>query len=213
MSASRMEVLETLAAGQITLDQAEELLRRGIHSEEPDQEDDEQAVGVRSRGNGEPTLDQLVAMRIHGVTPEFVREMHAAGLPRISSDQLVALRIHKVSADFVQEFMREMWDLGFPDPTPDQLVAARIHNLTAESVRKYLTEMRSLGFTALGLDEVIEMMANRIDTTFVTEMRALGLTNATSRQLVKLRRAGMDAEVLGLLKEVTSSVKEGQSDG
>lgn len=57
------------------------------------------------------------------------------------------------------------------------------------------------------------MMANRIDTAFVTEMRAMGLTNVTSRQLVKLRHAGIDAEVLGLLKEVSSSMEEGQSDG
>ena len=40
--------------------------------------------------------DQLVSLRIHEVTPAFVRDMAAAGHKRLTPEQLVALRIHGV---------------------------------------------------------------------------------------------------------------------
>jgi hypothetical protein len=35
-----------------------------------------------------------VRMRIHGVTPEFVREVKAAGFKNMSADELVEFSIH-----------------------------------------------------------------------------------------------------------------------
>lgn len=110
-----MEVLETLAAGQITVKQAEELLCQGIHSEEPGQENDELAVDTGSRGKGEATLDQLVAMRIHGVDRQFMQQMRDLGLSDLSLDKLVAMRIRGVSGGFVREMASE----GLTDLTAD----------------------------------------------------------------------------------------------
>ena len=69
--------------------------------------------------------DDLVAFRIHGVSPEFVRSMKEAGYAKISPDQLVAMRIHGVDASFVKE-VREH---GYKDPTIDDLIELRIHGL------------------------------------------------------------------------------------
>ena len=38
--------------------------------------------------------NQLVAFRIHGVTPEYIEQMSAAGYRDLSASQLVSLRIH-----------------------------------------------------------------------------------------------------------------------
>ena len=45
--------------------------------------------------------EQLIAFRIHGVTPEFVEGIASLGYTRISPDTLLALRIHDVTLEFL----------------------------------------------------------------------------------------------------------------
>jgi hypothetical protein len=37
--------------------------------------------------------EDLVSLRIHGVTAEYVQSLQRAGMPRMSADQLVRLRL------------------------------------------------------------------------------------------------------------------------
>ena len=39
---------------------------------------------------------KLVEMRIHGVSPEFIRDVHSAGFEDISLSKMVEFRIHGV---------------------------------------------------------------------------------------------------------------------
>jgi hypothetical protein len=62
-------------------------------------------------------------MRIHGVTPEFVRELKELGYGGLERRQLVRMRIHGVDPAFI----REVHKAGFKDLTPDELVDFSIH--------------------------------------------------------------------------------------
>jgi hypothetical protein len=44
----------------------------------------------------QPSEDQLIAMRVHNVTPQFIAEMKARGLKDLSIDKLVALKVHGI---------------------------------------------------------------------------------------------------------------------
>jgi len=50
--------------------------------------------------------DKLIAFRIHGVTPEFIAGIRAAGLNVVDSDKLIAFRIHGVSPEMVRSLNR-----------------------------------------------------------------------------------------------------------
>ena len=78
------------------------------------------------------THKQLVAMAIHGVSPSYIREMAAAGYRGLSPEQLVKMRIHRVTP----EFAREMRAPGHAAPTPAELVSMRIHGVTARGRRR-----------------------------------------------------------------------------
>ncbi len=54
--------------------------------------DPEEVKQIRAMGY-EPTLDELVQMRIFKVTPDFIRRMQARGLKDLTISKLVQIRI------------------------------------------------------------------------------------------------------------------------
>ncbi len=68
-----------------------------------------------------PSADDLIAMHIQGVTPEYIRGLRADGING-SADDLVAMKIQGITP----EYIRSLHDLGLK-PSADDLVAMRIH--------------------------------------------------------------------------------------
>ena len=62
--------------------------------------------GLRELGYSDVSSDDLIAARIHGVTPEYVREIQEAGYRDVTMDQLVAMRIHGVDARYARAIRR-----------------------------------------------------------------------------------------------------------
>jgi len=51
---------------------------------------------VQKLGYSHPEPDQLIAMRIHGVTPEYISKLQSRGMKDLTIDKLVSLRIHGI---------------------------------------------------------------------------------------------------------------------
>jgi hypothetical protein len=62
-------------------------------------------------------------MKIHGVTPQFIKELKELGYGNLREERLVQFRIHGVNADFI----RDAQAAGFKDMTPEDLVDLSIH--------------------------------------------------------------------------------------
>ncbi|MES2288138.1 MAG: hypothetical protein V4530_00260 [Pseudomonadota bacterium] len=82
---------------------------------------------IRALGRASPSLmrvsaDQLIAMRIHGVSPGDVEAYAKLGYRDLTPQQLIAMSIHGVSPEFAQRAQR-----SGARPDPDRLVAMRIH--------------------------------------------------------------------------------------
>jgi hypothetical protein len=76
------------------------------------------------------TVEDLIQMRIHGVTSEFAREVRQM-YPSVSIHQLVNMRIHGVTTDFAREARQT-----YPSISIRELVNMRIHGVTLDFIRE-----------------------------------------------------------------------------
>lgn len=113
---------------------------------------------MKSFGYSE-SLGQYTAFRIHGVTPQFVRELNALEYSKLTAEQLVTFRIHGVTSDLV----RELRDLGYTAVPSEQLVAMRIHGVTPRFIR----ELKDAGYQKVPVEKLIEMRIHGIDAEFL----------------------------------------------
>ena len=129
---------------------------------------------MKALGYGSLDAAALVKMRIHGVTPEFMREMKI-WLRHDRRPTLVRLRIHGVTPAFV----RELRALGY-DLSPDQLVKLRIHGVTTE----FVTELRGLGYTNVPVEDLVRMRIHGVTPAFIKDVQAAGFKDMSPSDLV-----------------------------
>jgi beta-lactamase regulating signal transducer with metallopeptidase domain len=137
-------------------------------------------------------VDDLVAFKTHGVTPEFIREMNALFNKKLSADSLVAFRIHGVTA----KFMADMKAAGLNNLDDDDLVAFRIHGVTPE----YVAGWKAAGYDHLSADDLVAFSIHGVNSAFVQEVTALGFSHPEPDDLVAFKIHGVDAQFVRTMR-------------
>jgi hypothetical protein len=104
--------------------------------------------GLQSAGLKDLTVDQIISLKIHGVTPDYIRELRAAGVEATAPD-LVALKIHEVTPEYV----RGLTAAGLANLRVHDYLAAKIQGVTPE----FIQGIRSHGFKDLTLRQLIAL--------------------------------------------------------
>jgi beta-lactamase regulating signal transducer with metallopeptidase domain len=104
--------------------------------------------GLQSAGLKDLTVDQIIALKIHGVTPDYIRELRAAGVEANAPD-LVALKIHEITPEYV----RGLTAAGLANLRVHDYLAAKIQGVTPE----FIQGIRSHGFKDLTLRQLIAL--------------------------------------------------------
>jgi len=134
---------------------------------------------MKAAGLKDLTVDQAIALKVQGVTPDYVRQMHALGFS-LNVDELIAMRVQGVTPQYVQEMRATGLKL-----TADQLVGMKVQGVTPEYVR----EMQGLGLE-LDADAVVGMRVQGVNPEYIKAMRATGL-KVTADQLVGMKVQGV----------------------
>jgi beta-lactamase regulating signal transducer with metallopeptidase domain len=135
-----------------------------------------------------PNVDELVSMRIQGVTPEQIHDLRGLGL-NPNADELVAMKIQGVDASYV----RGLKDAGL-QPNIDQLVAMKIQGVTPD----YLRALHEQGLQP-DADNLVAMRIQGVTADYVRDIHALGLKPSVD-QFVALRIQGVTAEYIKSLQ-------------
>jgi beta-lactamase regulating signal transducer with metallopeptidase domain len=138
--------------------------------------------GITAAGFRNLTVDELIDLKIHGVTPEFAVAVKQAGYTHVTASELVEMAIHGVDVDF----MRGMKAHGLDTLSVDDLVSMRIHGVTPG----YIAELEGAGYRGLTADDYQQLRIHGVDAAFVRHLNESGIKNLSVEQLLRLKRSG-----------------------
>ncbi|MBZ4334890.1 M56 family metallopeptidase [Corallococcus sp. AS-1-12] len=136
----------------------------------------------------EPTVNTLVGFQHAGVTPDYVKSMTDRFGRSISAEQLMALKHLGVTP----EWLKQMAALGFDTVDSDDLLSAKALGINAA----WLNELKAAGFGKLSLDEAVQLRALGVDASYLRELEGAGVKPTTVDELVRLRTGGVDADFI-----------------
>jgi beta-lactamase regulating signal transducer with metallopeptidase domain len=119
---------------------------------------------MKAAGLPDLSIDDLIALKTQGVTPEYVRQIHELGL-HPDADGFVGLKVQGVTP----EYIRGLRALGF-NPDQDQIIGMKVQGITPE----YVEGLKEVGIKT-DADEIIGMKVQGVTPDYIRELRALGL--------------------------------------
>ncbi|MGA8029381.1 MAG: M56 family metallopeptidase [Bryobacteraceae bacterium] len=136
--------------------------------------------GLQSAGIKNLSVDDLIALKIQGVTPEYVRQMRSAGIdPKVHN--LVDMKIQGITPEYV----REIQAIGL-EPAVHDLIDLKIQGITPG----YIRDVRAAGLDP-NLHELIDLKIQGITPEFIQKVHRHGFTNLSVRQLVEIKIANV----------------------
>ena len=173
----RIKILEMVAAGKLTVEQASQLMDKlGTKSttdaaKRPDQ-------GQRSGGYTQETIGRIRGYRKSGDTV-----LTEAGLANFPARQIAALKNYGVDADYI----RALQEAGLADLTVRQVISLYNNGIDANYVRA----LQEAGLTDLTVRQVISLYNYGVDADDVRALREDGVAGPTVERLLSLKKYGV----------------------
>jgi beta-lactamase regulating signal transducer with metallopeptidase domain/uncharacterized protein YnzC (UPF0291/DUF896 family) len=145
--------------------------------------------GLKAEGLTDLSIDQLVAMKVQNVTPEYVRSIHALGL-KPDVNKFIAMRVQGVTP----EVIRELRDGGLALDI-DQIIAMKVQGITPE----YVEQLHDLGIET-DAGSVLEMKVQGVTSEYVRDMRGVINPKLSGGNLVAMKVQGVTPEYVRELK-------------
>jgi beta-lactamase regulating signal transducer with metallopeptidase domain len=123
----------------------------------------------------QPDANMLIAMRVQDITPDYIRELHAAGLNPDQS-HLIALKVQGADGDYY----KSLKEAGL-NPDVDHLIALKVQGVTPE----YVKELRAAGL-AMTVDQVIAMKVQDVSPSYLKGLHDQGI-EPTAENVIAMR--------------------------
>ena len=140
--------------------------------------------GMLAAGLGVPSVPELIRLHDHGVPPSFVAGMASSGLVSdLDFETVIRLRENDARAD---DMMR-IRALGFGPFAAGEVIRLRQNAATAET----FAALKAAGANHAGISEAIEFRQLDVTVERIRDMERQGFHNLSVEQILKLRRAGI----------------------
>jgi hypothetical protein len=136
------------------------------------------------------STDQLIELREHGVTGEYITETRNAGYKDLLAQDFIELRDHGVKTDF----LRDLKDYGYKFDARDA-IQLRDHGVQSA----FLHDLKEAGYD-LSAREVTDLRDHGVSSEEMRELRRYGL-RPPATGLIELRDHGVTPEYLKGMKD------------
>jgi beta-lactamase regulating signal transducer with metallopeptidase domain len=156
------------------------------------------------------SVDQLLALRDHGVSGRLVRASAAYFGGRVTPEQLTSLADHGVSTDYLdalrsdgvqglavsdvvsladhgvnERLVRMAREYFNPPPSAGDMIALADHGASAE----YLSSLASAGVRGISAADVVRLVDHGVDAAYIVKVRRIN-PNAKIDDIIRLRDSG-----------------------
>lgn len=147
------------------------------------------ARGVNDAGL-HASIDQLIDLRAHGVSIEFLAEARRSGYQNFSVRDFIDLRDHGVRSEFLRDLKAYGYNLDARGIT-----SLRDHGVTTEFMR----DLKQAGYN-LPAREIADLRDHGVSSEYMRELKDYGL-RPEARELTTLRDHGVTPEFLKGMKD------------
>jgi beta-lactamase regulating signal transducer with metallopeptidase domain len=130
----------------------------------------------------QPTPDELIGMRVQGITPEYVREMRKFDA-NANIDELIGMKVQGMTPEYIRE-IRTIYS----NVNSEELIGMKVQGITPE----YIREFHDLGLQP-SADDLVGLKVQGVTPNYVKEMRAIGLKPNTD-ELIGMKVQGVTPE-------------------
>jgi beta-lactamase regulating signal transducer with metallopeptidase domain len=130
----------------------------------------------------QPNAEELIGMKVQGITPEYVREMRKFD-SNASIDDLIGMKVQGITPEYFREARKTYSNLNI-----DELIGMKVQGITPE----YIREFHDMGLQP-SADELIGLKVQGVTPDYVKEMRASGLKPNTD-ELIGMKVQGITPE-------------------
>jgi beta-lactamase regulating signal transducer with metallopeptidase domain len=150
----------------------------------------------------EPTVGNLVQFGHAGVTPEYAKEMNARFGQKLSAEDLVEMKHVGVTPAYLEALKAQ----GFTKLTTDDVTSARAVGVD----EAYLRDLKAAGYTGLSLEDLTEMRAVGVRPETIAELSKAGFAKLDPEQLVEFHAVGVTPGYIRALRD--AGLKDLSSD-
>jgi len=172
--------------------------------------------GMKAAGLGDLSIDELIALKIQGVTPEYVQKMKELGI-RPDADTLVGMKVQGVTPEYISDlravdvkvdddeiigmkvqgidaaYVRALQQEGI-HADADELIGMKVQGVTPEYVRG----LKEQGFQPTA-DEIIGMKVQGVTPECIRDIHALGL-KPTTDEIIGMKVQGITPDYIKALQ-------------
>lgn len=127
------------------------------------EEPDDEPRAPAPRPDGRLTVDELIALRVHGITPEYISEMRGVFGGDLSIRSVTQLKAMNVTPKYVAD----MRAAGVAITRASEAVSLRAMNVTPEFVRS----IAAAGYSKLTARDLVRLAAAGVNADFIREMQ------------------------------------------
>ncbi len=142
-------------------------------------------AAVVAAGYGDLPVDDIIALKNHGLSPDFLRGVSQSGWGKLSPQQLIELHQRGVSP----EYLRDMHDAGIRDLNIAAVIELRNHGVQPD----YPHEIHALGFGPFSAPQIIELASHGVHLDLFRALKEGGFTKLEPNELFEAQGSGLQA--------------------
>jgi beta-lactamase regulating signal transducer with metallopeptidase domain len=139
---------------------------------------------MKAAGMGDLSVDDLIAMKSMGVTPEYIKSLQAEGV-KVDAEKVIAMKSQGITPDYIHE----MRALGI-EVHGDELVGMKALGVTPQ----YIKDMRAAGIN-VNADDLMGMKSQGVTPAYVDEMKKAGV-KISGDDLIGMKAQGVTPEYI-----------------